>query len=1092
MKLTPTQQLAVEAKGKNILVSAGAGTGKTRVLVERFLHFATQQQIPVTEILALTYTEKAANEMKSRLFQRLGEMKLEKARRDLESAYISTIHAFAARLLREHPIEAGVAPDFRVIEAEESDFLKDQALDEAIEKECQIGTAIFDLLKTYGEREIRAGLIKLYDAARHEGKTLSEFFTGPATECSKKPVPFFPDEKLASDFEAFSKRKDWDWQAVESFKEWRKSFSRRGRKNDKADWKKAIESCDAFLALKIDEFSMSWRQKIEPLALLFEQLYESRKKEESVLDFDDLQIKALKLFKKQGAAYRKLLERYQQRFRLILVDEFQDTNPLQLEFIELLSSGDNLFFVGDFKQSIYAFRGAEPSLFLEKERECDQSKTAVKIPLLENFRTEETVLEFINQFFKNLWNEDTFHVEDLIARIETTNPMGVELLTAVCEEAESLDHARLREAQRIASRIRELHEEGVKYGDMAILFQTTTSCGIYEQALKREGIPYFMIAGRGFYHQPEIRDMMSYLAHLDNPLSDIPLAAVLRSPLFQVNDNTLYWLAQYGKKDKWDPLYQGVKKFEEIAEITEPEKEKLRFYFAVTKELRDEKDKLCVTELLEKILTKTSYEIISLADSQGVRRYANLKKLISLAREYEAHEPISIGAFLRIIKRLETHEIRESEAQVEAEKSGRVVRLLTIHKAKGLEFPVVFVADLARQRQSPESNVILAEAGKGYSLKVWNEISLDWEKPQSWQNLYERKKQKESEEWKRLFYVAMTRAKSRLILSGVDKGSKSREKESFYDMASWMDWVLASPPEILEKIKIQDKEIKSPGRMVLPLVEKKIFKESEKILSSIKNKEAVIEKAQIIFNRLQPPSKSPSRVINLPVSAYAAYQKNKQDYFRIYEVGYPSWLMEMKDEKRDFEWNEEEGSSADFGTAMHYLLERLDFKSPKIPSQDQMRSWFRGMGEEKKEEAIAMLKSFMKSPLFERLRQAKILKRELPFVLNERHGMIYGVIDLLFQDAKGQWVVLDYKTGLGSEQKIKEMGYDLQIQIYALAVQLILKQTPSAGILYFLKNEWQSDISFNVKGLEQTAQHLRKIQEALLGVPGSAENLKEG
>jgi ATP-dependent helicase/nuclease subunit A len=176
MELTKTQQLAVKATGKNILVSAGAGTGKTRVLVERFLHFVTTGQVPVTEILALTFTEKAANEMKSRIQTRLAELGLELARRELESAYISTIHAFAARLLREHPVEAGVDPDFRVIEAEESDLLKEQALDEVIETHCEGASDAFELLRVYGEPAIRGGLVKVLGAARQEGKTLAEFF----------------------------------------------------------------------------------------------------------------------------------------------------------------------------------------------------------------------------------------------------------------------------------------------------------------------------------------------------------------------------------------------------------------------------------------------------------------------------------------------------------------------------------------------------------------------------------------------------------------------------------------------------------------------------------------------------------------------------------------------------------------------------------------------------------------------------------------------------------------------------------------------------------------------------------------------------
>jgi ATP-dependent exoDNAse (exonuclease V) beta subunit len=176
VELTKSQQLAARLSGKNILVSAGAGTGKTSVLVERFLNFVVSGQVPVSEILALTFTEKAANEMKSRIRLRLMELGIETAVRDLESACISTIHAFAARVLKEHPLEARVDPDFRVIEEEEMDFLREQALDEVLELHCQKGNDIFELLHRYEEWKIKEGLTKVLQTARHEGKTLREFF----------------------------------------------------------------------------------------------------------------------------------------------------------------------------------------------------------------------------------------------------------------------------------------------------------------------------------------------------------------------------------------------------------------------------------------------------------------------------------------------------------------------------------------------------------------------------------------------------------------------------------------------------------------------------------------------------------------------------------------------------------------------------------------------------------------------------------------------------------------------------------------------------------------------------------------------------
>ncbi len=1087
MQLTKTQKLAVEASGKNILVSAGAGTGKTHVLVERFLHFVTQGKMLVTEILALTFTDKAANEMKSRIHRRLGQMGLELARRELESAYISTIHAFATRLLREHPIEAGVDPGFRIVKQEEADLIKEQALDEVLERHCQAGAEGFELLRVYGESSIRKGIFKVLEAARQEGKTLTEFF-GRGTDVLERDAfgnilnlfEKLGELQLAKDGRQFSNRSDWTWDLVEEFKTWKSSFSRRGGKNQKADWAEIKKGCDQFLLYEIEKFSSPWREKFERLALFFESMYEIQKKEESVLDFEDLQIRALELFKRPGLVHQKLLERYRKQFRLILVDEFQDTNPLQLELIGLLSSGHNLFLVGDYKQSIYAFRGAEPDVFLAKEREYEKEKTGVRIPLLENFRAEKPLLDFINGFFRNLWQENHLPFEDLIpggSFQEEKGETSIELLITRQKEDESLDQARLREANAIAQKIQKLHEtEKIPYGNIAILFQGMTSLPLYEQALKREGIPYFVVAGRGFYHQPEIRDMMSFLAHLENPLADIPLAAALRSPFFQIRDDTLFWLSHYAKQgNEWKPLYEGIKQFETIGEIPDPEKEKIRFFKSVTEKLLPEKDKLRLSELLEKILALTSYELTLLADAQGSRRYANLKKLLSLAREYESRELVGIGSFLRLIRRLETQEIKESEAQVEAEQSGRVVRLLTIHRAKGLEFPTVFVADLGRQRQGAESGLVAAQAGKGYSLKVFNEKAWEWEKPFSWKEIEEGIKQKENEEWKRLFYVALTRAKSKLILSGVNK-ERQTDKESYEEMSSWMEWVMKTPPEVLKGMTIQEVKGGPSGRPRLALAEKKIFQDG--VLLGALSKKPISEEARNILERVKSKEKIFSKVIDLPVSAYTAYQKKPEIYQQIYEIGYPDWLLGRHE--RDQEEDSEEVSRADFGTAMHRLLERLDFKNPKENLGELVRDCFRGMDEAAVQEAQAIAKKFLESPLFRRLSRAKILKRELPFLLNERHGLIHGVIDLLFQDDNGSWHVVDYKTAVGNPEKVKEAGYDLQIQIYAVAVKELLKENPCSGILYFLKNQWEYRVDFNEKLLQKASENLHQLQDEII------------
>ena len=282
MHLTKTQQDIVEAAGKNVLVSAGAGTGKTRVLVERFLHLVTSGQALVTEILALTFTEKAAMEMKSRILSRFQALGLDSARRDLESSYISTIHAFGARLLREHPIEAGCDPEFEVLEEEEADQLKEQALDESIEAGCTAKDGTFELLKVFGEPDVRLGVKKVFTAARTEGWGLSEFFAVSASLINQHQIldagPLFQplgEQRYGEEWARFYEHTSWDWETVEDFKLWSEPFSRRGGKKDRALWKEIAAASRRLIAARIEGLSRPWQERFERLALDFEARYDA-------------------------------------------------------------------------------------------------------------------------------------------------------------------------------------------------------------------------------------------------------------------------------------------------------------------------------------------------------------------------------------------------------------------------------------------------------------------------------------------------------------------------------------------------------------------------------------------------------------------------------------------------------------------------------------------------------------------------------------------------------------------------------------------------------------------------------------------------
>lgn len=1085
MKLTDIQKKASEHTESNLLLSAGAGTGKTRVLVERFLHFIISGKAEVDQILALTFTEKAANEMKQRIMRRLTELNLWAARRDLEKSYISTLHAFASRVLKEHPVEACVHPEFRVVESEEASVLQFRALDDVIETQCLRGSAVFDFFKIYGEHELRKSVLKIHDEARAAGLSLREFFA----KSFAIPLPVMRDvtslfEKagesdLAAEWKRFEKRESWDWPAVEEFKEWRKTFSRK-RKTPEL-WAEIKSLTELFLAFKVENYLTPWKKVFEGLCLSFETSYETLKNQKGVLDFDDLQLKTLQLFTGTGPGQQRIRRHYQEIFKFVLVDEYQDINPLQMKLIECLSSPNNLFMVGDYKQSIYRFRGTSPEHFLSKEKSYQKNEGGARMAMLGNFRTAPPVLDFINRFFQILWEEDNLPNEPLNAE---TNENGSrpELLLIEKEEDESLDDARMREASMIAGRMRELAEEGWSYGQMAVLFQTMTEIGIYEHALKTAGIPYFVVSGRGFYFQPEIRDMMSLLGCLENPLSDIPLAAALRSPLFTVTDNTLVWLSRAAKsKNENAPLYNGFMEFEKITEIPEEEKNKLCRASSLMKSWLALKDRLRLAELLDQILEDTSYELHALAGRQGIRRFANLRKLVQIARDSETHELMSLSDFIRLIRGLESREMRESEAQVEAEESGKVVRLMTAHAAKGLEFPVCFIANLGHEGRSPESKRFLASAAhgenSGYSFQVLNEETRKWESPLSYERIKERIDREDTEEWKRLFYVAATRARRRLILSGVHKAKKD-PKEKFSDMSSWMDWLIAVKDRDLFEIKNTANSF--PSRALVIAAETQPFGQ---ILAGKGNekKEKFSKEAEIVFERIADRAIPYSRVIDLPVSAYALYAKSPEEYWAVYEVGYSGGDEKIDAQAADAPPEDYEGpNAADFGTAFHRLLERLNFQDPEQEIQALAEEIYYGEQPQVIEEAVRLTREFIKTEMFSQIRAAKHVYRELPFVLNERHGKIHGILDLLIQNEEGDWIVIDYKTAVGDESKAKESAYDLQIAIYAAAVYQIAGIVPKKGAVYFIKNNKTYSMDFTREILTGHIKKIRAMQEEIL------------
>ena len=1069
--LTTNQKKAVETVDRNVCVSAGAGTGKTRVLVERFIYLIEHSLARCGEILAITFTEKAAQEMKARIARELGARGLEEARRELENAYIGTIHSFCARILREHPVEAGVDPDFRVLEEDRANLLQAAVQDDLIESRFQ-EPAMFDLLRLYSEQTIKKAIQSVTEKVHTFGSSILEIASSSpglhprndgitdviarqhaiaAPTCppvvwrkQSQDIVLRALEALrhlkgrefdGAEIEAAIEKPVGHWDEVEILRQIGKRFRRQKTKPETAAFKDALEE---FIADQAESFGRSTREAFLDLAGDFETRYRQRKRECSSLDFNDLEREAVRLLagsKPRSAACRNL---YHTRFKFVMIDEFQDTSPLQDQLITLVARPDNLFVVGDWKQSIYGFRGAEASLFLEKEKTFLAEGTGERIPLVENFRSRARLLNQLNSFFQHLWASEDRTFEPLeashaviarqhaIAADKSPSPGAracndgcVELLTIEREEDETVEEVRMKEARTLAERIRDLVNSGAyEYGDIAMLFRVATDIYFYEHELKNLGIPFYVVSGRGFYKQPEVRDLIAFLELLENPHLDIPLASVLRSPLVQISDDTLLWLAKAAKRAAPSmPFYDALLKLDEIAEIRGEDRAKLKNFRAFFFELLEQKEKWTVSECLELILERTKYDRYVLGLPQGKRHFANLRKLLEIAREVEGREPIHLGDFIRYVKGLELQEVRESEAQVEA-LEGNVVKLMTIHKAKGLEFKVVLIPDLNRKGEKRRAPFLL-DSEYGLGFKVFNETNRKFEETLAYKKAKEKMVRDALEESKRLLYVGMTRAKDLLILSGSSEESgEEGEEGDFDDQANWYAWIrgwLDSREGDGCEHKIVKEHMERKGRLPSPLAQHKRIRTALERHEPIRVR--VPESAHRIIESLKPITPVYFERLDLPVTAYSVFQSDPELYRKTYELGVLPHEA-VKDEEWRVDEDEAHISGADFGTLIHGVFESLVSRPDKARTRldEILKRVAGGLENRVFEEVKDLSNQFLSSPVFGEIKSATARYAEIPFVLRLHSGIVQGTLDLLYQDRSGGWIILDYKTDRISER----------------------------------------------------------------------------
>ena len=1048
------QLAAIDAPGL-VFVSAGAGTGKTTVLVERFARAVCERGLSMESVLAITYTERAAGELRGRIRRRLAELDRHDLARELDGAWISTIHGFCHRLLKAHPFEAGVDPNFRVLDENQSRVLAGEAFESALEEFCASGDPERTrLLATYGARGLRRMLTSVYETLRSAGREL-------VLEVSERPGLDARIEELreaarcvvddTAGLEKADKARASAARALELLEQppLRRRLggaaqeegralpalpmpadrlldlsdvaARGGPRDHFASYEEARVAVEQ---AALDELAARDRALLEDLLGRFADAYAAAKAAESALDFEDLQLTARDLLRDHAA----IRERESWRFRSVLVDEFQDTNRLQCELIDLLATED-LFFVGDEFQSIYRFRHADVEVFRER-REASGGVLA----LTENYRSRPEVLQVINHLFSSDFG-DSFQPLSAAGRFEDPafGPAVELLVTDKSTYKDSGIHWRAAEAKHVANRVKELVDSGeATPGEIVLLFAAGTDARLYEQALRELGLPTFRATGRDYYHQQQVVDLLAYLRLLHNRYDDEALVSVLASPFVGVSNDALLHLRRAAERR---PLFVGLER--SLPEGLSDRDSRLFRAF------RQRYDRLAVLaprssleRLCERIMTEHDYDLAVLAQWDGRRRYANLRKLARLARSYEELRGPDVEGFVRFVRELGA--VGASELEAVAEEEGTdVIRLLTIHGAKGLEFKVVVVADAGRHGASRDADEILCLPDGRLGFRVADPATGKRRPTSDYEEVKEVEDEAAEAERRRLYYVAMTRAIDRLIVSG------SIDPDRAGDESTPIGWVLGR----LEATELDDAaggpvEIERDGaRLVLrldrfggeePLLSAQAADEEQLALFAVENGKVAIADAPKLPELVPIPEPPENQVRRLSYSALALFELCSYRFYAERIVG----LRETKPARGD---GDGEGALAatEIGDAVHVLLEGLDLRSPRRPDDlaESVRARYPLATDEEIARIGGLVEDYCRSEIAQRLAGLEGATVERSFAFEQDGVLLHGRLDV-FHEADGRALVVDYKTNVledASPAEVVEREYGLQRLVYALA-----------------------------------------------------------
>lgn len=1095
---TSEQQAAIDSLDEHVIVSAGAGSGKTFVLVERYLEVLRKfPEATVSEIVAVTFTRKAAEEMRSRLKLQLKQIaescgpeeqeKWFKHLSEIDGAKIGTIHSLCENVLKSFPAEARIDPSFEIFEDLERAEILEECIDGAVRRLLENPNAYSLELLDYSVETIKGWLaeflkspLRYKEACRPLGdcsiqsiRTYAQEFVSNYLQNSVNAFPqnrqfqahtdyltdnLWPDKdnqlalkqqelipllQVCRDADHYSLAERWQVivmlaelelsraggpkgkdlrESIKWLRDYAKDFCKKLEPQLNEADEKSIEILSSLLSLTNYAFSK----------------YEQAKHKKQKLDFDDLISKTSEVLLAEHSIARRYISK---NLRAILVDEFQDTNWQQAKLLSSLAGfGAKLFLIGDDKQSIYKFQGADVGVFntcknLISSLENQESTNVQDMPSLSgkgkllslstSFRSHPQIVGFVNFLFEKLLSSEESG-QSFRARFQGLHASRegafsderVEILCYDIDDETSAANAADQEAALIASWIQEKIDQAapifdkqigesrpIQYGDIAVLVQANADFAPVEWSLSKAGIPYITYAGSGYLERQEVYDLENLLKWLVCKQDSHALFAVLRSPIFGFSDDLLHKLKAGYSGSLWSALRSGVTAF--------PEPRISRAY-ALLNQLSRESNRCGTADLVREVILKTSYDMILLSLPGGRQRSRNVYKFLTLATKYDH---LSLADFLRSLQTLRDLNVKNlTDAPLIADNA---VKVMTIHGSKGLEFGAIAIFRLARRVHSFTAKLLFSK-DTGIALDCTKD--RDDKKPAFYLAANGLNRQMEEEEKKRLFYVALTRARDYL---GLFLQTNARFSTSF---ALWLESILDLPKATI----------------------------SEEGFNHQLNDQGM----QICLRQVQPTAISPAAKTSTDLEP-----ERQQTSFALLESPAPDgqepglppirWQSLMR-----ISPGEDEASvhPTILGSYFHLLMSET--QNPAEPKEEnflelcfhpEIAVWHQALQETLIKEGKRLSKIFAGSQLQELLRSARRTIHETPYTMI-REGKLQSESrpDLILEDAQGSWHIIDYKTDHFDLSEIEKQTETHREQLSRYATDFAaLSGYPAQAWLYF-------------------------------------------